>query len=134
MGRTLPTIIQLIHFEEETWKDYRRALRKEDRELFDELWRYVRHYAVSAQMASRPVPFEALLFSMILGVLKELKMSSRGRQTSGDRGRRFLCFARGDDHRQNDRHAGDRADGDLSFSKSEIATSPAINSLAGSSQ
>jgi hypothetical protein len=73
MGRTLPTIIQLIHFEEDQWKGYRRALRQEDRELFDALWRSVRHYSVSSQMANRPVPFEALLVSMILGVLKEVR-------------------------------------------------------------
>jgi len=73
MGRTLPTMIQFIHFEEEQWKAYRRALRLEDRPLFDALWRHVRHFAVSAQMANRPIPFEALMFSMILGVLKELR-------------------------------------------------------------
>ena len=77
MGRTLPTIIQLIRFEEEQWGAYRRALRAEDRELFDALWRHVRHYAVSSQMANRPVPFESLLVSMILGVLKELRASGR---------------------------------------------------------
>ena len=73
MGRTLPTMIQFIHFEEEQWKAYRRALRQEDREAFDALWRYVRHFAVSAQMANRPIPFESLMLSMILGVLKELR-------------------------------------------------------------
>jgi hypothetical protein len=73
MGRTLPTMIQFIHFEEAQWKAYRRALRQEDRELFDTLWRYVRHFAVSAQMANRPIPFESLMFSMILGVLKEIQ-------------------------------------------------------------
>lgn len=73
MGRTLPTIIQLIRFEEQQWTAYRRALREEDREDFDALWRFVRHYAVSAQMANRPIPFEALLMSMMLGVLKEVR-------------------------------------------------------------
>ena len=73
MGRTLPTMIQYIHFEEEQWKSYRRALRQEDRELFDTLWQYVRHFAVSSQIANRPIPFESLLLSMILGVLKELR-------------------------------------------------------------
>lgn len=70
MGRTLPTIIQTIRFEEEQWKAYRRALRQEDRVLFDALWRFVRHYAVSAQMANRPVYFEALMMNMLMGVMK----------------------------------------------------------------
>ena len=72
MGRTLPTIVQFIHFEEEQWKAYRRALRREDREIFDALWRSVRHFAVSSQMANRAIPFEALLVSMILGAYKRI--------------------------------------------------------------
>jgi len=73
MGRTLPTIIQLIHKEQDLWKPYRRALRQEDREIFDTLWRSVRHFAVSAQMSNRPIYFEALLVSMLMGVLKEMR-------------------------------------------------------------
>ena len=72
MGRTLPTIIQFIRFEEEQWSAYRRALRREDREIFDALWRYARSFAVSAQMANRPIPFEALTMSMLLGLLREI--------------------------------------------------------------
>lgn len=77
MGRTLPTIVQFIHFEEEQWKGFRRALRKEDQPLFDRLWRYVRFYAASAQMANRPVPFEALLMAMMMGILKEAQESPK---------------------------------------------------------
>jgi hypothetical protein len=72
MGRTLATTVQLIQAEEAVWQAFRRALRTEDREAFDRLWRHVRFHAVPASMANRPVPFEALLMAMLVGIAKEL--------------------------------------------------------------
>ena len=71
MGRTLPTIIQVLHREEEEWKHFRRALRKEDQEAFDLLWRYARRHAAPASMASRPIPFEAVVMAMLVGLARE---------------------------------------------------------------
>ena len=70
MGRTLATIVQTIHVEEEAWKPFRRALRKEDRDAFDQLWRYVRRHAVPAAMANRPIPLEAMLVAMLVEIVK----------------------------------------------------------------
>lgn len=72
MGRTLPTIVQLIHSEEDAWKSFRRALRKEDQVLFDELWVFCRSHAQAAAMANREIPFETLTMAMLLGLLREL--------------------------------------------------------------
>jgi hypothetical protein len=72
MGRTLPTIVQLIHSEEDAWRSFRRALRKEDQELFDRLWVYCRTHAQAAAMANREIPFETLTMAMLLGLLREL--------------------------------------------------------------
>src|SRR3974390_637544 len=68
MGRTLPTIVQTLRTEEEGWKLFRRALRKEDQEAFDALWRYARFHAAPASMASRPMPYEAALMGMLVGL------------------------------------------------------------------
>src|ERR1035437_5690708 len=65
MGRTLPTIVQLIHCEEDSWRSFRRALRKEDQELFDLLWVYCRRHAQAAAMANREIPFETLTMAML---------------------------------------------------------------------
>ena len=73
MGRTLPTIVQLIHSEEDAWRSFRRALRKEDQELFDRLWVYCRTHAQAAAMANREIPFETLTMAMLLGLLRELE-------------------------------------------------------------
>ncbi|MFI5351083.1 MAG: hypothetical protein ACHQ2Z_16185, partial [Elusimicrobiota bacterium] len=72
MGRTLPTIVQTLQAEEEAWKLFRRALRKEDQEAFDALWRFARYHAAPASMASRPMPFEAALMAMLVAVERQL--------------------------------------------------------------
>jgi hypothetical protein len=72
MGRTLPTIVQTLRVEEEGWKHFRRALRKEDQEAFDALWRFARYHAAPASMASRPMPFEAAVMAMMVGIERQI--------------------------------------------------------------
>ena len=72
MGRTLPTIVQSLQAEEAAWKLFRRALRKEDQEAFDALWRFARYHAAPASMASRPMPFEAALMAMMVAVERQI--------------------------------------------------------------
>jgi hypothetical protein len=72
MGRTLPTIINTLQAEADAWKLFRRALRKEDQEAFDALWRYARRHAAPAAMASRPLPIEAVLMSMLVGLQRQV--------------------------------------------------------------
>ncbi len=81
MGRTLATIIQTIELEREAWKLFRRALRREDQEAFDAIWRYARRHSAPASMASRAVPLEAVLMSMLVGLARriiELERQSGG--------------------------------------------------------
>ncbi len=70
MGRTLPTVVQLIHGENESWKHFRRALRAEDQEAFDELWHFCRRHAAPISMASRPVPNDALVMGMLVSLMR----------------------------------------------------------------
>jgi hypothetical protein len=72
MGRTLSTIVQTLRAEEEGWRHFRRALRKEDQEAFDLLWRHARYHAAPASMASRPMPFEAALMGMLVGLARQV--------------------------------------------------------------
>ena len=72
MGRTLPTIVQTLQAEEEAWKLFRRALRKEDQDAFDALWRFARYHAAPASMASRPMPLEAALMAMMVAVERQI--------------------------------------------------------------
>ena len=72
MGRTLPTQINLLQQAEEEWKAFRRALRKEDQLVFDDLWTYARRHAVAASEAQRPLPFESHVLAMLVGLKREL--------------------------------------------------------------
>jgi hypothetical protein len=79
MGRTLPTIVQTLHLEMDLWKDFRRALRREDQEVFDGLWRHARRHAAPLSMASRPVPMEGILMAMLLGLAARVaELEARG--------------------------------------------------------
>jgi hypothetical protein len=64
--------VQSLQAEEEAWKLFRRALRKEDQEAFDALWRFARFHAAPASMASRPMPFEAALMAMMVAVERQI--------------------------------------------------------------
>ena len=84
MGRTLPTIVQTLRAEEEGWKDFRRALRREDQEAFDALWRFARRHAAPASMAGRPMPMEAAFMGMLVGLARELlELKRNGGGTAG---------------------------------------------------
>jgi len=72
MGRTLPTIVATLQAEEAAWKLFRRALRREDQEAFDALWRAARRHAAPASMASRPLPMEAVFMSMLVALQRQV--------------------------------------------------------------
>jgi hypothetical protein len=73
MGRTVPTMTQVIQNEEESWAPFRRALRAQDRPAFDRLFAAARHYAAVSNYVSRPVPFEAIVLSMLLEAMKAIQ-------------------------------------------------------------
>lgn len=66
MGRTVPSMTQQILLELQSWSQFRRALRVEEREVFDELFRSVRMHVAEVSMAARLLPFEAMLMSMLV--------------------------------------------------------------------
>ncbi len=66
MGRTVLSFTQVIHREEEEWKKFRRALRKEDREILDRLFGYARVHAAESSYLGRVAPFDAMLISMLI--------------------------------------------------------------------
>jgi hypothetical protein len=77
--------VQSLQAEEEAWKLFRRALRKEDQEAFDALWRFARYHAAPASMASRPMPFEAALMAMMVAVERQImEMEKLARKRSPD--------------------------------------------------
>ena len=86
MGRTLPTIIQALRAEEEGWRLFRRALRKEDQEAFDLLWRLARRHAAPSSMAGRPMPMEAAFMGMLVGLARRLMDVKGGPEAASHEG------------------------------------------------
>jgi len=72
MGRTLPTTTQIIQDEQRAFNNFRRALRKEDQLIFDELFARARKHIMAINQADHALPFEAILLAMLLEVMQEM--------------------------------------------------------------
>jgi hypothetical protein len=80
MGRTVPTFRQLIDDSIARWSKFRRALRREDQEYFDRLFRRVRLYTQAATYQASDNPMEAILLSIALDQEKRLDALERAAQ------------------------------------------------------
>ena len=76
MGRTLPTYNMLIlqELEKDEWKRFRQALRKDDQEVFDELFIAPRTQMQAGAYASNARPFETMLLCMLIELKKGLRI------------------------------------------------------------
>lgn len=72
MGRTVPTMTQIVAQEEANFAPFRRALRKEDRAMLDRLFAAARHHTAPAAYLSRSVPFDVILLAMLLEMAKQV--------------------------------------------------------------
>ena len=66
MGRTLPSITQQFLHEQSSFSKFRRALRKSDQMILDELFSDAQKHLAAASYASHALPFEIFLLSMLL--------------------------------------------------------------------
>jgi hypothetical protein len=73
MGRTVPTFTQVIQQEMESWSKFRRGLRKEDQEAFDEIFRAARMQLASSAYAARPIPFESIIISALIAQQRSIR-------------------------------------------------------------
>ena len=89
MGRTTQTMTQLVAQEEVYWAPFRRALRREDQEVFDRLFAAARHHSAPAHYASHATPFDSMLLAMLLEAMKMIETLRQRinalEQTIGDR-------------------------------------------------
>ena len=73
MGRTVPTFTNLIDAELSSWSKFRRGLRKEDQELFDELFRAAKLHLAENFYAMRAIPFESMMMSIAVEQQKVIR-------------------------------------------------------------
>jgi hypothetical protein len=73
MGRTVPTFTNLIDAEIASWSKFRRGLRKEDQDAFDEIFRAAKKHLAENFYTMRPVPFESIIVSILIEQQKTIK-------------------------------------------------------------
>jgi len=73
MGRTVPTFTNIIDQEVASWSKFRHALRKEDQEAFDYLFRAAKYHLAENFYAMRTVPFESIMMSIAVEQQKTLR-------------------------------------------------------------
>jgi hypothetical protein len=73
MGRTVPTYRMTLESIIQSWSDYRRALPKEDRDVFDQMVNRARMHASASTYAAFPDPVEGALLSILLEQEKEIR-------------------------------------------------------------
>ena len=72
MGRTLPSITNVFLQEQESFSRFRRALRRSDQLIMDDLFAAAHQHLAAAAYASHALPFEVLLLAMLLEEHKEV--------------------------------------------------------------
>lgn len=73
MGRTLLSFRPALEVEIDSWKEYRRGLRLEDRIYYDHITNFARQHADAGSLAGRPMLSEILFFSAALEQQKLLE-------------------------------------------------------------
>ena len=72
MGRTLPTITDAFYREQESFARFRRALRRSDQKVLDDLFASARLHLAAASYAADVLPMETFLLAMLLEQHKEV--------------------------------------------------------------
>lgn len=80
MGRTLPSATIVFQQEEAAFSRFRRALRRSDQLVLDDLFTSAHQHLAAAQYAAHALPFEVFLLSMLLEEHKEVMRLREGHE------------------------------------------------------
>ena len=81
MGKTVPSYRVALEHEIQRWNGFARALRQDDRIVFEQLMDICKNYASAASNATRPVLFEAMTMTMLLDQQKIINQLQKKLQT-----------------------------------------------------
>ena len=73
MGRTIPTVNQVLEQNREQWARFYRALRREDRELLDRLFDGAKYFTAACVYQAHVAPTESIFLAMLLHLEKEIE-------------------------------------------------------------
>jgi hypothetical protein len=72
MGRTIPTITQLLDETQAELASFRRTLRRSDQYLFDGIFASARKHIAAISQSDALLPFEGILLAVLLEQAKEI--------------------------------------------------------------
>jgi hypothetical protein len=77
MGKTVESSRIALEGEINRWSGFARALRKPDKEAFDELMDMCRNYASESSCATNPIIFEPMIMSILLAQQVKIRKLER---------------------------------------------------------
>ena len=77
MGRTVPSFRPALEHEIESWKEFKRALRPDEQEIFNKLMNFARIHADAGSLSARPMLSEVLFMSFAIEQEKRIEMLER---------------------------------------------------------
>ncbi|MBX3722167.1 MAG: hypothetical protein KF713_10045 [Turneriella sp.] len=84
MGRTVTAYSMVIDQVIRRFENYRRTLRREDREAFDDLMRIARMQVQAGVMAQHPNAFDSMSMAMLIHLQKEIRELKKERNLKGE--------------------------------------------------
>ena len=72
MGRTIPSFRIASVQEEEEWKEFRQALNKKDRKIFDDMFSIAQLYNSACFYAAKPIKMQLISMSIIFHHYEQL--------------------------------------------------------------
>jgi len=73
MGRTVLPFSVVLAEQKQRWGPFRRSLRKQDQELFDELFERARLHVQASVQEANPEPMESIFISVLIEMLRAEK-------------------------------------------------------------
>ena len=84
MGRTVAPYSIVIEQVLSRFENFRRTLRREDREAFDELMRVAKMQVQAGVMAQHPNAFDSMSMAMLIHLQKEIRELKKERNLKGE--------------------------------------------------
>lgn len=92
MGNVTPTVTDILHAEEGNLAKFRRALRREDQVVFDDLFVAAYKHRAAASYAGHLLPFETFLLAMQIEDHKEVMNLRREVEMLRGQIRELMCM------------------------------------------
>ncbi|WP_457621982.1 hypothetical protein [Persephonella sp.] len=84
MGKTIPSGTQIIKLSKNELSLFRKALRKEDKKIFDRLFSYAKFHSQAVGNSGSINPVESIIFSILIEMEKEIQELKNGKKKASD--------------------------------------------------